>query len=112
MFYGWEPGGTERPEKHVDRIWNSREYLSHDGQLVRDEDALKLSGALTHSLNDIPDYDCKDIPYTNGSLAARFEGDSGKERSVNNLVRYFSGEDKKKIREFVIYTSNGGFRIF
>jgi hypothetical protein len=112
IFYGWEPEGTDKPEKHTDGKWNRREYLSHDGQLVRDNDALKLSDALNISLSDIPDYDCKDIPFTSSTLAARFNGKDGKEKSVNNLIRYFSGEDKKKIQEFVVYTAKGGFRIF
>jgi hypothetical protein len=112
IFYGWEPQGTEKPEEHTDGKWNSREYLSCDGQLVRDSDARKLSDALNLSLNDIPDYDCKDIPFTSSTLAARLNKKGDKEKSVNNLVRYFSGEDKKKIQEFVSYTAKGGFRIF
>jgi len=110
-FYGWVPEGTERPEHMSRKDWNTKEYLCSEGQLVRDSDAAKLNKALCLSLHDIPDYDCKNSSFTSSILETSFNGDVRKKSSVTNLVRYFSGEDKKKIQEFVEYTGKGGFRI-
>jgi len=111
-FYGWEPEGTVKPEEYGDKPWNSREYLSCEGQRVRNHDAKKLARALKLSLHDIPDHALKGAVAGSSSFGARFDENSRKKRSVTNLIRYFSGEDKKKIREFVAYTAKGGFRIF
>jgi hypothetical protein len=110
-FYGWEPEGTVKPEEHGDKPWNSGEYLTCEGQRVRNPDAKRLARALKLSLSDIPDHAFKGAVSGSSSFEARFDGNSRKKKSVTNLIRYFSGEDKKKIREFVAYTAKGGFRI-
>ena len=112
IFYGWEPEGTDAPDHIPVEEWNSREYLNCEGQYVHDTDALKLCKALKNSLGDIPE---RDFKYESQKIpAVKIQGvrDKKKEKSLFNLIKYFSGNDKKKIREFIEYIQSGGFRIF
>jgi hypothetical protein len=112
IFYGWKPAGTEKPDHMESDSWDSTEYLSCEGQYVIDVDAKKLSKALLQSLRDIPDYDCKNEAFQSAHMSP-LAGNRGKrEKSLENLIRYFSGDDKMKIQEFIEYTAAGGFQIY
>jgi hypothetical protein len=111
IFYGWKPKGTRSPVGFTSDKWNSKEYLSSEGQLVSDEDALELSNALKKSLRDIPNHECHNENLNLDHYSLNIEALKTRKRSLENLLKYFSGDDKKKIKEFIAYAKCGGFNI-
>jgi hypothetical protein len=112
IFYGWEPEGTGAPD-HIPRDeWNSREYLNCEGQYVHDTDARKLCRALKSSLRDIPEREFQNESQKCPELKIQGVRDKKREKSLLNLIKYFSGNDKRKIEEFIEYIQRGGFKIF
>jgi hypothetical protein len=111
IFYGWKPEGTQNPDHiEIDR-WDRNEYLNREGQFVNKNDAFGLSNALEISLQDIPDFDCKDKNWKI-ELKSKSAGENNQKRkSLHNLIKYFSGKDKHKIREFIDYANRDGFKI-
>ena len=118
---GWKPRGTAPPEDFYGEVerdgyttkqWNPRNYFSRRGQSVSEEDALAISEALTKALQDVPDHDAvahKVMGFIDTSLIGRFPILDPK-RKVNPF-EYFSGENKNRLRKFIVYCRAGGFKI-
>ena len=100
IFYGWQPMGTRVPsmtEIHgfdVD-YWDGT-YLTNDGQIVVEEDALSLALALEKSLDDIPDFNLEYYPLDLNKITP-FE--------------FFAGAEKGQLVDFIKFCRLGSFLI-
>ena len=128
-LYGWQPRGT-RPPAGLDLNALNTEwlgtYLTNDGQVVRSEDAFLLAGALESSLRDISDAN----PPLDWIAELRREDDMPEWLSPEEVVfmeeelqdglldvmgtpplEFFSGDEKRRLREFIRFCRLGSFEI-
>jgi hypothetical protein len=119
QMYGWEPAGTEAPQRiededAVDREENAWEggYWTNDGQRVSAEDAQNLAEALKKALPDIPDHDAlenksKEIMTQDGPIRViPINAD------VNPLESFSGRKGKRYLRKFITFCRAGGFVIW
>ena len=100
MFYGWQPLGTRVPsitEIHglIFEDWDGT-YLTNDGQIVVEEDALRMGRALEKSLDDIPDFNLEVHPPNPNQI---------------NPFEYFAGDEKQQLTDFIKFCRLGSFLI-
>lgn len=118
--WGWKPQGTLAPAGWSDkpgpdgapRKWFKNNYFSRAGQVVTDEDASAIARAIENALPDVPDHDAMlhkvgsfiDFP-DNRQLRSLRPG------SRFNAYEYFSGANKRLLRQFMELCRAGGFVI-
>lgn len=112
--HGWERAGTLAPVC-VDEFgrpfriagWDGS-YDTNDGQVVLAEDAAALACALESALDDIPDFECgeKLVEMNLGSVLTM-------EMDNPDLTpaAFFSGPDKERLAEFILFCRAGAFEI-
>ena len=128
-LYGWKPLGT-RPPSHVDFYnlgaeWDGR-YLTNDGQTVKAEDARSLAAALEQSLDDIPDdnlpmdwnsmvHQEDDLPEWLSPEEKEFIEEELQDGLLDimgmNPLEYFTGDEKRHLKEFIRFCRLGSFEI-
>jgi len=96
--------------------WNGT-YLSNNYQRLTDEDAANIAEALQRALSDIPDFDTDEkwveLPPSNPFERMMLEqgfGMSGPNPSLSP-VKFFSGEAKQRVKNFIVYCQSGEFCI-
>ena len=130
VSYGWRPMGTrllavfEFNDLEAED-WDGT-YLTNDGQVVIQEDALSLAVALKRSLDDIPDFNIEsdrapsnpDLQETPDWLSPieRAIVEAGLEEHMLDLVEvhpfeYFAGAEKQHLIDFIKFCRRGSFTI-
>jgi len=126
--YGWKPSGALPPKD--DRLIGHefpegmKSYLFNEEQIVTDEDADNLLGALERALEDIQEEQMTEIKFrTLDEYEAPRSADLKFHKTLNipnggfgftspdpntpNQI-YFSGEYKDKLRKFIAFCRKGG----
>lgn len=107
-MYGWEPTGTQLTQnEYVDAVFDwSGTYCSNDFQLVTDEDARALAAALAKAVDDVPE---------NHAMGAKLKSIGGFEVVKHDAhfspLEFFSGRNKKRLRELIAVFKAGGFLL-
>jgi len=129
QLYGWRPKGTQPPPEHDFRMLSadwSGTYLTNDGQIVKAEDALSLSQALSRALDDVPDANIEidwnakywleeDLPeWLSPSEKAMIEDgltDDLLDIAGMHPFEYFAGDQKRHLVDFIRFCRMGKFTI-
>jgi hypothetical protein len=129
ILYGWQPKGTRAPayfdSYEIDADWHGM-YLTNDGQTVKAEDAFLLAAALEKSLQNIPDGNIK----IDWNSEFRVEDDlpewlSPEERELMeeelqdslldimgvHPLKFFAGDEKRHLKDFIRFCRLGSFEI-
>jgi len=85
----------------ADNSWDG-EYLRKDHQVVTEDDARGLAGALERALPDIPD---GNESGGSGNLSIATEDEE------LGVIESFSGPTKDQLRNFIAFCRAGGFEI-
>lgn len=100
LFYGWQPMGTRVASMTEIHGFNAEywdgTYLTNDGQIVVEDDALSLAVALEKSLDDIPDFNLNFYLLDLDKITP-FE--------------YFAGDGKQQLTGFMKFCRLGSFLI-
>lgn len=128
-LYGWQPMGTQAPSNFdfykLLTDWHGL-YLTNDGQTVVSGDASSLAAALESSLDDIPGDNLKfdwdpnqwvedDLPEWLTPEEREMLEDGLQEGMFEiaglHPIRFFTGEEKRGLVEFIRFCRQGSFVI-
>lgn len=113
-LFGWRPLGTEVPRAGDWRsrrmpgapLWDHRDYFSFQGQHVGHADARALAGAVTLSLEQIPDWDSPSRPKSVESAPTSLVPSR-----ESAMAEGLSGSRRNLMRRLATFASRGGFTI-
>ncbi len=98
-FYDWKPKGTRCEEVNWDK-----NYFTNHSQKVELIDSLNIAESLKKSIHNIPDISLNNI-------SSIFNDWRIKEGNHTDLIRFFSGKNKKLLHEFILFCSMGSFIV-
>jgi len=98
-FYDWKPKGTRCEVEN----WDNNYFTNHS-QKVELIDSLNIAESLKKSTQHIPDISLDNI-------SSIFYDWGLEEGNHSELIRFFSGKNKKLLGEFILFCSMGSFIV-